>query len=116
MLPNGLAIFGATYKPGKRKAMVFAIFGACAPTGSVLGSAFAGLFALTWWPWTFWAFAICLVMLTIAGVFMIPDPPKKSRFDGMTLGEQIKNLDVPGAVTGVAALVCIARLLPSTLI
>ena len=30
-LPNGLALLGATYNPGKRKDMVFAIFGATAP-------------------------------------------------------------------------------------
>ena len=30
-LPNGLALLGATYAPGKRKDMVFAIFGATAP-------------------------------------------------------------------------------------
>ena len=30
-LPNGLALLGATYKPGPRKDMVFALFGACAP-------------------------------------------------------------------------------------
>lgn len=46
LLPNGLAILGATYPPGRRKAMVFSIFGACAPTGSILGSVFASLFTL----------------------------------------------------------------------
>ena len=30
-LPNGLALLGATYHPGKRKDMIFAIFGATAP-------------------------------------------------------------------------------------
>ena len=34
-LPNGLALLGATYNPGRRKDMVFAIFGATAP-GKVL--------------------------------------------------------------------------------
>ncbi|KAJ4296314.1 multidrug-resistance type transporter aminotriazole resistance [Kalmusia sp. IMI 367209] len=105
MLPNGLAIFGATYAPGRRKAMVFAIFGACAPTGSVLGSAFAGLFTLGWWPWTFWAFAIYLVLITAVGSVLIPDPPKKSKFASMPVSEQIRNLDLPGAAAGVAALV-----------
>ncbi|KAL5370880.1 hypothetical protein PMIN06_012823 [Paraphaeosphaeria minitans] len=105
MLPNGLAIFGATYAPGKRKNMVFAIFGACAPTGSIIGSVFAGLFNLAWWPWTYWACAIYLIMLTTAGFFMIPDPPKKSKFSHMSAREQISNLDLPGAFAGVTALV-----------
>lgn len=30
-LPNGVALLGSTYPPGPRKAMVFALFGACAP-------------------------------------------------------------------------------------
>ncbi|KAK3208605.1 hypothetical protein GRF29_77g1274899 [Pseudopithomyces chartarum] len=105
MLPNGLAILGATYSPGRRKAMVFAVFGACAPTGSILGSAFAGLFVRIWWPWTYWAFAIYLVVLTVVGLWMIPDPPKKTKFSHISLGEQIKNLDLLGALTGVTALV-----------
>lgn len=105
MLPNGLAILGATYAPGRRKAMVFSIFGACAPTGSILGSAFAGLFTLGWWPWTFWAFSIYLVLIAIVGSFTVPDPPKKANFVDKPMREKIKDLDLPGAVTGVAALV-----------
>lgn len=50
VLPNGLALLGGLYQPGPRKNMAFAIFGACAPGGSIVGSAFAGLFALAWWP------------------------------------------------------------------
>jgi MFS family permease len=85
--------------------MVFAVFGACAPTGSILGSAFAGLFVRIWWPWTYWAFAIYLVVLTVAGLWMIPDPPKETKFSHISLGEQIRNLDLLGAITGVTALV-----------
>lgn len=48
-LPNGLALLGATYAPGRRKAMVFALFGATAPGGSILGAVFASLFSLAWW-------------------------------------------------------------------
>lgn len=105
MLPNALAILGATYAPGKRKNMVFAIFGACAPTGSIIGSAFAGLFSLAWWPWTYWACAIYLILLAIAGSFMIPDPDTKSHSARMSWREQISNLDLPGAFAGVTALV-----------
>ncbi|KAG5926797.1 hypothetical protein E4U53_002992, partial [Claviceps sorghi] len=36
-LPNALAILGAAYPPGHRKAMVFALFGAVAPLGAVAG-------------------------------------------------------------------------------
>ncbi|KAF2269522.1 MFS general substrate transporter [Lojkania enalia] len=105
MLPNGLAILGATYAPGRRKAMVFAIFGATAPTGSVIGSTFSGLFALAWWPWTYWSFSIYLVIITVVGSYIVPDPPKKSTFADKPLKEKLWDLDLPGATAGVTALV-----------
>jgi MFS family permease len=49
-LPNGLAMLGALYQPGKRKNMAFAVFGGCAPAGAISGIAVAGLFNLAWWP------------------------------------------------------------------
>lgn len=57
-LPNALAIFGAAYPPGHRKAMVFAFFGAVAPIGGVFGGIFASLLTLAWWPWALWVMAI----------------------------------------------------------
>lgn len=106
LLPNALAILGSTYPPGKRKAMVFSIFGACAPTGSLIGSAFAAVFNLAWWPWSFWTLSIFLALFVIAGSLFVPEPPKKDQFENKTLREKIKDLDLPGAVTGVVALVC----------
>lgn len=49
-LPNGLAMLGALYEPGKKKNMAFAVFGGCAPTGAITGFAIAGLWNLLWWP------------------------------------------------------------------
>jgi MFS family permease len=106
VLPNGLAIFGASYAPGRRKAMVFAIFGACAPNGSIAGSAMAGVLALGWWPWAFWVEAIALVFITILAVFIIPDPPKKNDAS-LPFKEKLMHLDLLGCVTGIAALVLV---------
>lgn len=106
VLPNGLAIFGATYAPGKRKAMVFAIFGACAPNGSIAGSAMAGVLALAWWPWAFWVEAIALAVIAVLSHAIIPDPPTKDDA-ALPMREKIIHLDPLGAVTGVAALVLI---------
>ncbi|CAF9922500.1 MAG: hypothetical protein ALECFALPRED_002104 [Alectoria fallacina] len=105
-LPNGLAILGATYAPGPRKAMVFAIFGATAPGGAVLGAVFAGLFNLAWWPWTFWSFSIALACIAVVGSYVIPDPPKKLA-KAMTWREMIAELDLLGGLTGVTALILI---------
>ncbi|RYP12697.1 hypothetical protein DL765_007197 [Monosporascus sp. GIB2] len=109
VLPNSLAILGSTYAPGKRKAMVFAIFGATAPGGAILGAAFSGLFALEGWPWTFWCFSIVLAAVVVIGFFAIPSRVQIHRqqrargFRHLVLEE----LDMPGTITGVAALVLI---------
>ncbi|KAL9064388.1 MAG: hypothetical protein Q9161_008900 [Pseudevernia consocians] len=105
-LPNALAILGATYAPGPRKAMVFAIFGATAPGGAIVGGVFAGLFKLAWWPWAFWSFAIALACIAAVGSYVIPEPPKKIA-KAMTLREKIAELDILGGITGVTALVLI---------
>lgn len=106
LLPNALAILGATYAPGPRKAMVFSIFGASAPTGAVVGAIFAGIFNLAWWPWTFWSFAITLACLAVVGSYVIPEPPKKFT-KSMTWREKMAELDILGGLTGVTALILI---------
>ena len=105
-LPNALAILGATYAPGPRKAMVFALFGATAPGGAVVGSIFAGIFNLAWWPWTFWSFAIALACIAVVGSYVIPDPPKKF-VEVTTLREKIVELDILGGLTGITGLILI---------
>ncbi|USW50909.1 Putative major facilitator superfamily, MFS transporter superfamily [Septoria linicola] len=107
-LPNGLALLGGLYGPGKRKNMAFAIFGACAPGGSIVGAAFASVFALAWWPWTFWSFAIALFVIAGVAAWAIPDP--QSHKPGLS-GHQLFSwaavweLDLLGAFTGILALV-----------
>ena len=105
-LPNGLAILGASYAPGPRKAMVFAVFGATAPGGAIIGAVFAGLFSLAWWPWAFWSFAIVLACIAVIGSYVIPNPPKKFAKAG-TLRETVAELDLLGGLTGVTALILI---------
>jgi MFS family permease len=104
-LPNGLAILGATYKPGRRKAMIFSMFGACAPIGGVAGAVFGSLFARAWWPWAYWSFAITLVATAVIGWYAIPDPPRKIILKGRSTRDKIEELDPLGATTGVAALI-----------
>lgn len=104
LLPNALALFGASYAPGLRKNMVFAIFGACAPTGGVASTAIAGVFNLAWWPWTFWSLAILCAALAVASQFVLPSPPQKLT-GHLTTREKIRDADLPGAVVGVTALV-----------
>ena len=105
-LPNGLAVLGSTYPPGRRKNMVFAIFGATAPLGSVLGATFASLLALAWWPWAFFSFAIVLAITAIAGQMLIPAPARKTD-PNQSAWHLFCKLDPLGSITGVTSLVLI---------
>ena len=76
LLPNALAILGRTYPVGKRKDMVFSLFGATAPNGFILGAVFSSLLAkYVWWTWAFWILAIVCVLLAISAVAIIPAMP-----------------------------------------
>ena len=86
---------------------VFAIFGATAPAGAVAGSLFAGLFALAWWPWAFWSFAIALAFIAVVSYFVIPDPPRKMVVTRMSLRQKLVSLDLGGAILGITALILI---------
>jgi MFS family permease len=72
-----------------------------------VGSLFAGIFALAWWPWAFWSFAIVLALIAVVSYFVIPDPPKKKEVARMSLRQKLAALDIGGAVLGITALVLI---------
>ncbi|KAI2470465.1 MFS general substrate transporter [Annulohypoxylon bovei var. microspora] len=108
VLPNGLAIFGVAYAPGRRKGMVFALFGAMAPIGSVLGSLFAAIFTLAWWPWAFWAFGLVLAATVVLGCYAIPEASNRLHHEKPKgLKDTLRQLDVVGTVLGVAGLVLV---------
>ena len=100
MVPNSLAILGRVYPPGRRKEMVFSIYGATAPNGFILGSVFGSLLAeQVWWPWEFWVLAIACCVLGLLGVFVLPSAGVE---DGT---KPVQQFDYLGAITGVAGLV-----------
>ncbi|KAI0185132.1 major facilitator superfamily transporter [Xylaria flabelliformis] len=108
-LPNALAILGAVYPPGPKKALIFAFFGATAPVGAIAGAAVGSALAIVWWPWAFWALGIWLAIVGVLGFVAIPDLPQtnsafstKSSRSWRTMTQE---LDLPGAVTGVVSLV-----------
>lgn len=108
VLPNGLAILGATYAPGKKKSLAFAAFAATAPAGSVIGAAFSGLFALAWWPWTFWTFSIVLAATVGLAYVVIPPVPASHRENRpRTARGMMEHLDIFGALTGVTGLILV---------
>ncbi|PWN38964.1 MFS general substrate transporter [Ceraceosorus guamensis] len=103
LLPNALAILGRTYKPGLRKALVFAIYGGSAPTGFILGATFSSLVAqLAWWPWAYWLTTIVCAALAIGSPFIVPaDHDAVPRLD---FGETAKRLDLVGSSIGILGL------------
>jgi MFS family permease len=112
-VPNGVALLGVTYVPGPRKAMLFAIFGAMAPASAIISPAVTGLFALIWWPYAFWALAVVSVGVTLAGIYVIPDPitateSSESTVEGKGFLNLCAELDALGALVGVSGLILIS--------
>ncbi|KAF9894944.1 hypothetical protein FE257_004566 [Aspergillus nanangensis] len=109
LLPNGLALLGATYRPGKKKDMIFALFGATAPNGAIVGAVFAALFSqLAWWPWTYWTMALVAVGCAAIGYLVVVPIPQDYSVEYDLSAQGIwQTLDIPGAVCGIAGLVLV---------
>ena len=73
--------------------------------GAIVGAVFASLLSLAWWPWAFWVFSIFLALIAVVAVYAIPDAPKKEGVTRKSLRQKLVALDLPGAVTGITALV-----------
>lgn len=98
LVPNALALVGRMYGASPKKNMIFALFGAAAPTGWVVGAVFSSILAqLAWWPWAFFALAITCVVMIFAALAIIP----KDELQPTSLRE----FDFLGSVTGVSGLV-----------
>lgn len=120
LMPNGLAILGRIYEEGNRKNMAFALFGASAPVGFVVGSVMSSLLAQkTNWCWAYWGLAIACATMAMISVPIIPHLPgtvasgaTKNAFDtpengGTRKAPLWKQLDTPGTILGVSGLILI---------
>ncbi|KAG0646833.1 Drug resistance [Hyphodiscus hymeniophilus] len=112
LLPNAIALLGRTYQPGKRKNMVFSLFGATAPAGGTTGLVFSGLLAeLAWWPWAFWILAIVTFLMAILSLLVVPrsdvDVDTALTESHTTWKSLWAHLDANGTITGVIGLVLI---------
>ncbi|CAN8097598.1 unnamed protein product [Discula destructiva] len=101
-IPNSLAVLGATYPPGSRQAMMFALFGASAPFGAAVGFIAGTALSLLWWPWVFYALALALCVLTLVTYLVVPATPGKL---SVTRKNFIVELDLLGGATGLSALI-----------
>ncbi|MCJ1295871.1 hypothetical protein MMC34_007435 [Xylographa carneopallida] len=101
LLPNALALLGYTYPPGMRKDMIFALFGATAPGGFVIGTVFASLLAeRATWPIAYYCMAIVCFLIAICAIFIVPSPENDP-----DAPQQDKSFDFIGAIVGIAGLV-----------
>ena len=100
MVPNSLAILGRAYPPGRRKEMVFSIYGATAPNGFIIGAVFGSLLAQrVSWPWEFYIMGIACFVFGSVAIVVIPSAPQEDH-----AGSNL-SFDYLGAITGVAGLV-----------
>nr|POE88448.1 drug resistance protein [Quercus suber] len=99
VVPNALALVGMAYGASPRKNIIFALFGAAAPTGWVLGAVFSSILSqLAWWPWAFFALAFaCFGMIAMNLMFVPACSSQRSAL--------FTEFDALGCVTGVSGLV-----------
>ena len=103
LLPNSLALLGRTYPQGRRKEMVFSIFGATAPSGFIVGAVFSSLLAeRAWWPWAYWCMAISCGVCAMCAIYVVP-----SNSDDATSESGSQSFDFLGAFLGIAGLIFI---------
>ncbi|RKU39881.1 hypothetical protein DL546_001813 [Coniochaeta pulveracea] len=106
LVPNGQAMLGRMYGPGKRKNVVMSLFGAAAPAGFVLGAVMSSLFAQTvGWDWGFWVMAMVCAVLGVVSWGVVPG---REEGEGRRVGESDglwTMLDGLGMVLGVSGLV-----------
>lgn len=105
LLPNALGLLGATYNNGRKKEMIFSLFGACAPGGAVVGGTFAGLWSLLWWPWTYWTFGITLAILAVSSALILPSVPLSPEVAKLSHKKKLGELDLLGASIGITAMI-----------
>ncbi|GIZ40527.1 hypothetical protein CKM354_000386100 [Cercospora kikuchii] len=73
-LPAGLQLLGSMYRPGPRKNLVFAIYGAMAAIGFFIGLFFAGVAGeYATWRWYFWIGTMLGAIVVVASLFCIPN-------------------------------------------
>lgn len=100
LLPNAIAILARTYPEGKKKNMIFSLFGATAPGGFILGAVFSGIFTeLVWWPWSYWVLGMVLALMVVISWFIVPPMPVAGG------KPRLQEFDVVGTTLGVCGLV-----------
>lgn len=81
-LPGGVMLLGKHYRPGPRKNLVFALYGAFAPMGFFVGILMGGVAGqFLDWRWYFYLGTIMLAIVAIASFLAIPNDFRDKRPD-----------------------------------
>ncbi|KAK1985574.1 major facilitator superfamily transporter [Colletotrichum cereale] len=81
-LPAGIMLLGKIYRPGPRKNLVFALYGAFAPIGFFFGILVGGLSGqFLSWRWYFWLGTVVLAAVTAVSFLTIPFDYRHKRRD-----------------------------------
>ena len=104
--PNALALLARAYPPGKKKNIIFSLYGAMAPWGFVVGALFGAIFAeLAWWPWIFWSYGLAAWALAAFALLVVP---KSLGHDAQFVAKTAKpGMDWKGCGLGVTGLVLV---------
>lgn len=74
LLPNAVAVLGRIYQQGRRKEIVFSLFGATAPSGFTIAAVFASLLTTrVSWSWAYYIMSITCALLCVATWFFVPN-------------------------------------------
>lgn len=100
-LPTGVMLIGTVYRPGPRKNIIFALYGACAIGGFFLGIFTAGLVGQYLpWGWYFWIGGILAAITLATSYWSIPNDRAQRLRNNITM-------DYWGALTIVSGLVLV---------
>lgn len=100
-LPTGVMLIGSVYRPGPRKNIVFALYGACAIVGFFLGIFVAGVVGqYLRWGFYFWIGTILAGLTLVASIYSIPSDRQQRLNNNITM-------DYWGALTIVCGLVLV---------
>jgi MFS family permease len=100
-LPTGVMLIGSVYRPGPRKNIVFALYGACAIAGFFLGIFVAGVVGqYLRWGYYFWIGTILAGLTLVASIFYIPNDHEERKKNNITM-------DYWGALTIVCGVVLV---------
>jgi MFS family permease len=78
-VPTAIGLLSTTFPPGKARNYAFSFYASGAPMGAVMGNLLGGLVAqYASWKWIFWILSIMAFVVTVAGCFIIPQPPPRT--------------------------------------